>query len=202
MRTFYITLAIVVAWVAWQLNKPIPKKQQVARAFTDAEVEYLEKTFDYAMDNLKAGEHMDWSAAAVNGRIAAGAPYTSKQKADCRNYVEVARTYNAQKVESGIACKRSGKEGWCRLHMNDAESCALEVAESSLIKRARFAILQGNQIIDKMMGTRVEMDTNGLVPSMPSVRTPDMPSVEMPHIEQPDAARTIHSILPWNNPKQ
>lgn len=158
MRTFYIATAVFVLLVAWLLHKPIPKQAQVARAFTDAEVEYLEKTFDYAMESLKAGEHMDWSAAAVNGRISVGKEYTSAQKIQCRNYIEIARTYDAQKVESGIACKRVGKDGWCRLNPDDAQSCALEVAESSLIKRGRFSILQGNQMIDTLMGTRVDMN--------------------------------------------
>ncbi len=204
MRTFYIATTVFVLFIAWLLHEPIPRAPQVARAFTDAEIDYLEKSFDYAMDMLNAGDHMDWSIAAVNGRISAGKQYTSTQKANCRNYIEIARTYDAQKVESGIACKRSGKDGWCRLNANDAQSCALEVAESSIIKRSRFAILQGTQILDEAMGNAMSIDPKAMLPTMPHIRTPDMPnmpSIETPHIEKPDISGAVHSILPWNNSK-
>lgn len=200
MRTFYITIAIVLLWVTWQLHRPIPKQAQVARAFTDSEIDYLEKSFDYAMDNVKAGGHLDWSAAGVNGRIAAGNPYQSTQKARCRNYIEISRTFDAQKVDSGIACKRSGKDGWCRVHGKDPQSCALEVAESSAIKRARFAILQGNQMIDDGMSKRLNIDTSRLIPSMPDVSAPNMPSFDMPDFEKPDIS--LRPPMPWDSPSK
>ncbi|MDX2072950.1 MAG: hypothetical protein SFX19_01140 [Alphaproteobacteria bacterium] len=196
MRTFYITLAIIVAWVTWQLNKPITRAPQVARAFTDSEIDYLEKTFDYAMDNLKEGEYQDWSVAAVNGRISVGKHYVSKQKADCRHYVEVARTHDAQKVESGVACKRQGKAGWCRVHGDNPQSCALEKLESPLKKRARFAILQGNQVIDDLLGTSVGVNTDGMVPHTPNLSAP---SVNTPQFERPDIdSSDFRPPMPWD----
>ena len=196
MRTFYITLLVLLGLVAWLLNKPIAKQAQVARSFSDSEIEYLEKNFNYAMENARAGEYSDWSVAAVNGRIAAGAPYRSKQKAACREYVEVARTYDAQKVESGVACKRQGKDGWCRIPKGNPESCALEVMESSLKKRARFAILAGSQAIDSVMGMRVNMSTDGLVPNAPSISTPSLhaPDINTPDIEPGD----FRPPMPWD----
>lgn len=199
MRTFYIATAIFLLFIAWLLHKPIPRAPQVAREFTDSEIEYLEKTFDYAMETLKAGEHMDWSVAAVNGRISAGKEYVSTQKASCRNYIEIARTYDAQKVESGIACKRVGKDGWCRLNPDNAQSCALEVAESSLAKRGRFAILQGSQMIDQLMGKRIDVDGSRLVPHAPSV---GLPAVNAPHMQKPDIEPgDFRPPLPWDPEK-
>lgn len=196
MRTFYITLALVVCWVAWQLHKPIPKQAQYAREFTDSEIEYLERSFDYAMDNLKSGEQFDWSTAGVNGRIAVGDEYQSKQKATCRNYIEIARTYDSQKIDSGIACKRDDEDGWCRLHIGNAESCALEVAESPYAKRMRYAILQGNQILDEVMATRVHVDTSKLIPKAPHITVPSIGPIDVPHPDLGDIS--LRPPLPWD----
>lgn len=201
MRTFYIAAAIFTVFVIWLLNKPIPKREQVARAFTDAEIEYLEKSFDYAMDNTPKGEYLDWSVAAVNGRIAAGEEYTSKRNSECRRYVEVARTYEAQKVDSGIACKRQGdKEGWCRIHEGNPETCALEVPESILKKRMRYAIMTGNQTIDRLLSTRIGIDTDGMIPHVPGIKTPYIGPIDTPDIDiQPGDLRPP---MPWDANQQ
>jgi len=199
MRTFYIALSVFILCVAWLLHKPIPRKAPVAREFTDSEIEYLEKSFDYAMDNMKQGEYLDWSAAAVNGRISVGNVYQSKQKATCRNYIEIARTYEAQKVESGIACKRTSKDGWCRLKVNDAESCALELVESPITKRSRFAILQGSQIIDDLLGTGINADKERLSPHAPSG---SMPTLGPVGISKPDLEPSdFRPPMPWDPSK-
>ncbi len=196
MRTFLIATVLFLAFIGWLLHKPIPKQVPVARAFTDAEVAYLEKSFDYAMDTLDEGQYLDWSTAGVNGRIAVGKPYTSKQKAICRNYIEVARTHDAQKVDSSIACKRQGKDGWCRVHGDNPQSCALETEESTLKKRARFAILQGSQTIDQLMGTRVGIDTSGLTPHIPKAY---VPSIHAPDIQTPDLEPSdFRPPMPWD----
>lgn len=193
MKTFYISVAIFIALVAWLLNKPIPKQAQVARAFTDAEVIYIDKSFDYAMDNLKEGEHADWSTAGVNGRISVGQLFKSKLKADCRNYVEIARTYDAQKTESGVACKRHDEEGWCRLPTKVPQSCALEVTESSITKRTRYAIMQGSQMIDRALGTSVNVSNDHLAPPVPTV-----PSIGgLPEVHAPDISTDVHLPAPW-----
>lgn len=202
MRTFYIASALFVLLIVWLLNKPIAHQRQVAREFTDSEIAYLEKSFDYAMDMLKPGEHMDWSVAAVNGRVSAGKEYTSTQKANCRQYVEISRTYEAQKVDSGIACKRVGKDGWCRIHGTNPPSCALEITESTLKKRSRFAILRGTQIIDDLLGTSIGVDSNSLMPSAPRVHA-DIPSVGRPSISKPDIEPgDLRPPMPWDPGEQ
>lgn len=203
MKTFYIALALFILFVAWLLNKPIPRKPQVARAFTAAEIDYLEKSFDYAMDNLKEGEYLDWSAAAVNGRISVGKTYTSSQKATCRPYVEVARTTTSQKVEHALACKRTGKDGWCRVYGENPPSCALEEPESFITKQTRFAILQGNQMIDSAMGKIMGIDPKSMLPKMPSVDMPDMPGIgTLPDVSLPDIdPGDFRPSLPWDSKK-
>lgn len=200
MRTFYIALLLVALWVVWMLNKPIPQKARIAREFTDAEIEYLEKSFDYAMETLEDGKYFDWQAAAVNGRISAGKAYESSQKATCRPYVEIARTFDAQKVDSGIGCKRSNKEGWCRVHGENPQSCALEVQESMLTKRARFAIMQGTQMLDNTVSSVMGIDPASMLPKAPHMRMPSMPNVGP--IDTPSApdfdTRDLRPPMPWD----
>jgi hypothetical protein len=199
MRTFYIALTIFVLLVAWLLNKPIPKQASVVRAFNSAEIEYLEKSFDHAMDNLKPGEFLDWSAAGVNGRISAGDEYHSQRKAQCRPYIEVSRTYQAQKVESAVACKRAGKEGWCRIYGDNPQSCALEKPESVLVKQARFSILQGEQVIDAATAAAMGLDPSAMMPEMPSVNAPEMPGVGMPGLPGIDIEPgDLRPPMPWD----
>jgi hypothetical protein len=204
MRTFYIATALFTLFVLWLLNKPIPKQQPVARAFNGAEIDYLEKSFDYAMDTLKEGEYLDWSAAAVNGRISVGKVYESGKKATCRKYVEVARTYDAQKVDAGVACKRVGKDGWCRVHGENPQSCALEVAESSIMKQSRYAILQGSQMLDAAMAKTMGIDVKGMTPSAPQVGRPGVPSLgQMPEFQKPEfEPGDFRPPMPWDPAEQ
>jgi len=197
MRTFYIALTVFILIVAWLLNKPIPKKPQVERAFTAAEIDYLEKTFDYAMETLGEGEYLDWSAAGVNGRISVSKQFDSSRGAQCRKYVEVARTYKAQKVESALACKRSGKDGWCRVYGENPPSCALEVQESMLAKQTRYAILQGEQIIDEATRDAMNIDPSKMLPSLPKMHMPAMPSLGIPEVETPDMP-SLRPPMPWD----
>lgn len=194
MRTFYISLAIFIALVAWLLHKPIPEPAQGARALTDSEVLYVEKTFNYAMDNLKQGEHMDWSVAGINGRISVGKLYQSKMKVECRNYVEIARSYVAQNTEAGIACRRQGNEGWCRLGPNVPQSCALEVMESSFSKSMRFAAMQGSHMIDSALGTNVNVGSDGLAPPTPTISGI---GGGLPDVNMPDVGGDVHVPAPW-----
>lgn len=202
MRTFVIALALVGLFVVWLLNKPIPQKTQVARAFTDSEIEYLEKSFDYAMDTLEDGQTYDWSVAAVNGRISAGKTYQSKQKATCRPFAEVARTHSAQKVDAGAACKRVGREGWCRVYGENPQSCALEKQEAMLTKRTRFAIMQGTQMLDSAASTILGIDPGSMLPNAPHVSSPDMPYVGPIGAPSLDLEpRDFRPPMPWD-PKQ
>lgn len=200
MRTFYISVAVFIAIVAWLLNKPIPKQSQVARAFTDAEVEYIEKSFDYAMDTLKPDEHFDWSVAGVNARISASSSFVSSQKADCRYYVEVMRTADDQRTENGIACKRTDEDGWCRVvGDNVPQSCALEKTASQEAKRARFAIMQGVQVVDEMLGGNVSVSGDGLAPSRPGgISGPGFSPVEKPDLKPSD----FRPPMFWEKEKQ
>lgn len=202
MKTFYIASALFILFIAYLLNKPIENKGDVARAFSDSEILYLERVFDYAMNNLKAGESMDWKITATNGRITAGESYESTQGANCRNFVEVSRTQTAQKVDSGVACQRAGNDGWCRVYGDNPKSCALEVAESMVRKKARYAILTGIQTIDSVLGTRVGgVDTSGLNPTVPPINRPSLgklPDIDTPDIKPSD----LRPPMPWDASEQ
>lgn len=203
MRTFYIASALFVLFIAYLLQKPIPKQQQVARSFSASEIDYLEKSFDYAMDSLKEGEFLDWSAAAVNGRISVGNAYESRKGATCRQYVEVARTHDAQKVTGGIACKRQGKDGWCRIQDQHApQSCALEVMESSVAKQSRYAILRGSQMLDQAWSKVTGVDVKGMLPNAPHIKAPGMPDVTAPDVSMPDfEPGDFRPPMPWDPQK-
>lgn len=93
---------------------------------TDAERSYYDQIFGYTMDNTAAGQKFDWASYSGHGSIHVEEVFVSKSGYPCRPYSE---TFNVQKIDGaykGIACKRQGKEGWCRLKPGNANTCAME----------------------------------------------------------------------------
>ena len=205
MRTFYISLGLFLILLIWLLNKPIAHQAREFHGFNAPELHYLERNFDYAMDNLPAGKHYDWKTASVTGRIAASEPFESKAKATCRAYTEVYVTSKRQGLTKGYGCKRQGKDGWCRLDAQDVQSCALEELEWSVSKRARIAMMQGGQLVDQTTGMvkreagQLANDVNNL--HGPSV--PDAPDISMPSFEMPDIdLKDFRPPMPWDSEKK
>ena len=205
MRTFFISLGLFLLLLVWLLNKPIERQAREFRGFSAPELQYLERTFDYAMDNLPASKHYDWQTSSVTGRIAASEPFESQAKSICRAYTEVYVTSKRQGLTKGYGCKRQGKDGWCRLDAQDVQSCALEDLEWSVSKRARIAMMQGGQMIDQATGM-VSSEANQLANDARNIHgpsIPDAPNVSMPSFSAPDIdLKDFRPPMPWDPEKK
>lgn len=118
--------------------------ENLIKAMDSAERSYYFQMFDYSMSNAKAGEKREWKSYNSSGQFVAEVPFVSSSNATCRKYREtmVSGKYNAE-VKNGVACKRVGREGWCRLKEGDMQSCALEPPRDGV----EGAIDSANQLI-------------------------------------------------------
>ncbi len=94
---------------------------------SSADESYRETIFDYAMSTANPQVPYVWESYSAKGKITASESYVSKSKATCRDYEETYITGVGKIVLEGIGCKRTGREGWCRLKKNsNALTCSLE----------------------------------------------------------------------------
>jgi|GEM_PF-4415797 len=96
--------------------------------------DYYVKAFNYGMETAKPNENYSWKAQNASGIIIASEKYTSKSQATCRNYNEIFVLGDKKSSFSGVACKRNGEAGWCRLKPEDAHTCALETSPDAMDK--------------------------------------------------------------------
>lgn len=90
------------------------------------ERDYHRMSFDYAMDRTPPGARHAWQSYASSGRIEPG-PVKESGATRCRTYREVISSGKYKEIYGdGVACKRVGDAGWCRLRAEDMQSCALE----------------------------------------------------------------------------
>lgn len=109
-----------------QTPEPAPSHQGHSGSLTAAEQQYYLTMFDYTMDNVQPGHSQSWSTHSANGRITVEEPFLSKSKSNCRRYTESIAFANKQHASQGVACKRQGDNGWCRLKENGPLTCAME----------------------------------------------------------------------------
>jgi hypothetical protein len=131
---------------------------------SDAEKSYYEQIFGYSMDNLAGGQRYTWKSYSGFGSIVVEDVFISKSGYPCRGYAE---TYNVQNQEGayrGIACKRQGKEGWCKLKPGNAKTCAMED------RRFMFSM-------PSMPVGSVGIGEVGAPPQSSGVSSPDFPTV-------------------------
>jgi len=94
---------------------------------SDVEKQYYIQVFDYVMTNLNAKDKYDWKSSDPNlGTIVVGETFISKSSSTCRAFSESYIIGDNKSTAEGIACKREGNEGWCRLKKTDAQTCAME----------------------------------------------------------------------------
>ncbi len=93
---------------------------------SDAERDYYDQIFGYAMDNTTAGENYHWASYSGQGDIHVDAVFVSKSGVPCRPYSETFTVQNVGGSYHGTACKRQGADGWCRLKPTNANTCAME----------------------------------------------------------------------------
>lgn len=95
-------------------------------ALSDHEKTYYEKIFAYTMDNVAGGQKFQWATHSGQGTIAVEEMFVSKSGVPCRRYFEQFKVQQVDGALKGVACKRQGKEGWCRLKPSNAYTCAME----------------------------------------------------------------------------
>jgi hypothetical protein len=88
--------------------------------------EYYLNSFNNTMDNTADDKSNHWQMGNASGNIRVSKKYISKSKSLCRNYSENMQIGDQITQDSGSACKRKGKKGWCKLKADDAHTCAFE----------------------------------------------------------------------------
>lgn len=106
-----------------------PAWGELYEALTKVERDYYHSMFDYAMEAAVDGQAISWMVddSGTSGQIIPGAAFITKYDLPCRPYEEYMRRPDAgeQRFE-GVACKRDGKPGWCRLTKKSLPTCAFE----------------------------------------------------------------------------
>jgi hypothetical protein len=93
---------------------------------SDAERSYYDQIFGYTMDNINGGQTYSWASYSGNGTIHVQEVFMSKSGYPCRDYSETFKVQGIDGAYHGTACKRQGKDGWCRLKPGNANTCAME----------------------------------------------------------------------------
>jgi hypothetical protein len=149
---------------------------------TEPEKAYYEQMFDYTMDNTKPGEGYEWSTYSAKGKITAETVFLSKSKGQCRNFSEIFYAAGKPYPYDGIACKRQGRDGWCRLKQGDALTCAME-------KPGGVAVNFGVPGAPSMSGS-INVPIGG-GPGIGQVGTPNAPQIEGPgKVDQKQAGQS------------
>lgn len=104
------------------------KQQYVSLA--SAEKSYYALAFSYAMSTIKTGEAYEWKTYSSNGAIRPEDPFISRSGSECREFTETFTIQGVQGENVGVGCKRKGDDGWCRLGLKQALTCAMEKRNS------------------------------------------------------------------------
>ena len=136
-------------------------------SLSSAEKSYYALAFSYAMETQPTGKSYDWKTYSSGGTIAPEDAFISRSGSTCRQFTE---SYNVQGVEGtheGVGCKRKGAEGWCRLGMKQALTCAMEKRNSFDIDIPVVALKAPD--INLNLGTAGVGKTGSATPSTPHV---------------------------------
>lgn len=157
-----IAFAIVIAalWFGWPHFFPSePVQQASAPPYTEkmagAEEAYYQQVFDYAMETVAPGKNYVWESYSVSGKFTVEKSFVSKSKARCKKYLEEFTVTGGETTNlEGVACKREGRDGWCRLNKGDAQTCAMEktTGTDSVIRGAEDAVESGKDVLGKAKG--------------------------------------------------
>ena len=161
---FILFIIAVLAFAFWFVASkppaPVPQTESLAHSasfaeLSDAEKDYYLKVFAYVMETVQPGQPYAWQTYGAKGVISAQEKFLSKSKYDCRSYAEIFYVGTTPYPYEGVACKRQGREGWCRLKKTDALTCALEPPENTLeetLRDARDAREHGKGVWGKFQG--------------------------------------------------
>lgn len=148
---------------------PLSLQTEVVRPgeLSSVEKDYYIKVFDYAMTVVEPGKSYDWQGHFENrGKITVDEPFQSKSSSTCRNFSETFTIGGIAGKSEGVACKRNGDDGWCRLKKTDALTCALETPGTMV----GFDFPGGNY-----NGPNVNVGIGGI--NTPGVHAPTAPGV-------------------------
>lgn len=123
---------VQTALLSMLLAAPAFATEADSPALSSAEQTYYRSIFDYVMDHTKDGERYEWKTYGGSGGITPEAPFTSKSGYTCRNFKETMIIQEQASAGNGTACKRVGREGWCKLKPGNAQTCAMEEPPSVL----------------------------------------------------------------------
>lgn len=113
----------------------------------DSEKSYYDLVFNYTMDAIKADGKYSWQSYGGHGTISVSDSYVSKSGATCRNFAETFTVQGVVGENEGVGCKRVGYDGWCKLRMSDARTCAMEPNSTVVEDKLRDAreYIQGKE---------------------------------------------------------
>jgi hypothetical protein len=161
MYHLLVVLLVIVGglWV-WDYIFPAPPpsvfpQNLAVLQLTDAEIAYYRQVFDYTMTVTNPGENYDWESQNGKGTFTPEATFVSKSGATCRKFFERYTMGSYGGSVEGLACKRDGREGWCRLKKTDAQTCAMEAPATATDKAARGtkdAIGAAKDVLGKAQG--------------------------------------------------
>lgn len=144
---------------------------------SDAEKSYYDQIFGYTMDHVEGGRRYDWGSYSGRGTIHVDAVFLSKSGYPCRTYAETFTVQEIPGAYQGTACKRQGKDGWCRLKPGDANTCAME-------DRSFMFSMPSMSLPDVSIGPVGNPLAGVNAPSAPQVNTqvnmPDAPKASRP----------------------
>jgi hypothetical protein len=122
MHFVFAIIAFIAVWLYFGLHKDNPNRPGLPQV----EQSYYEQVFDYTMDNIPAGSHFDWQTYDANGSISIDKAFISPSGYTCRSFAESYTVGGHAQGDTGYACKRVGREGWCKLAPTNALTCAME----------------------------------------------------------------------------
>lgn len=146
-------------------------------ALSDAERSYYDQIFGYTMENLQPGDKYEWKTYSGNGVIHVSEVFTSKSGSACRNYTETFAVQNVPGAYQGVACRRRGEEGWCRLKPGNAHTCAME-------DRGFMFSMPSMSVPNSPIGAVGMPDVSAPNVSGPTITTPNVEAPKMPSKEK------------------
>lgn len=173
-------LVLLAVWYFWPAKKEAPPAPVVQTngpaGLSQEELAYHEQVFFYTLDHMADGQGYDWKTYSASGRVTAQKPFTSKSGYYCRAFEESYSIAGQNSGDKGIACKRQGRDGWCRLKETQALTCALELPADPSLNMA------GQQV------TIPGVNVGGRGAGGSGADGPDV-NVNAPHVESPFDAK-------------
>lgn len=123
----FIALFLLLLTAAPAFAAPVPHSiGRLYASLPQQERDYYITIFDYSMTHMRAKQAYEWKTTTASGSFTPDKPFEANGTV-CRKFNETMSVDDRYSMaSSGLACKRQGKEGWCRLRAGDAKTCAME----------------------------------------------------------------------------